>query len=59
MLTAIPLIGCDPQTGSTATSVESICAGWRAIRYSGRGDTAMTIKQVRTHNRVGQSRGCW
>jgi hypothetical protein len=54
------LAGC--QTTGTLTTVtrsESQCAAWRAITYSSKKDTPMTVQQVRVHNQVGRKLGCW
>ena len=36
-----------------------IQAAWRAITYSAKGDTKLTVDQIRTHNLVGRKLGCW
>lgn len=46
-------------TPITATSVKSVCAGWRPITFSAAKDTRETVDQVRTHNKTGQRRRCW
>ena len=46
-------------TGTTATSKSAICAGWRAIEYSTKKDTAPTVTQIRAHNLFGIRQGCW
>jgi hypothetical protein len=46
-------------TGTTATTIESQCSAWRAIRYSAKKDTKLTVDQVRIHNAVGKRLGCW
>lgn len=62
MLSALCLLslmtGC-VTTRTTATDRKSVCAAWRAITYSAKGDTRMTIDQVRVHNAVGRKLGCW
>ena len=47
------------QTSMTATAVKTVCSPWRAITYSGTGDTPQTKRQVQVHNRTGQNLGCW
>lgn len=54
------LAGC--QTAGTLTTVtrsETQCAAWRAITYSSKKDTPLTVEQVRVHNQVGRKLGCW
>ena len=48
-------------TGTTGTVTDraSRCAAWRAITYSAKGDTKLTVDQIRTHNLVGRKLGCW
>lgn len=46
-------------TGTTVTTREGRCAAWRAITYSAKGDTKLTVDQIRTHNLVGRKLGCW
>lgn len=46
-------------TRETATSVKALCAAWRAISYSAKGDTQMTVTQIRKHNAVGKRLRCW
>jgi hypothetical protein len=41
------------------TDSEAQCAAWRAITYSAKKDTPMTVQQIRTHNQVGRRLGCW
>lgn len=43
----------------TVTDTEAQCIAWRAIRYSGKKDTALTVNQVRIHNETGRRLGCW
>jgi uncharacterized protein YceK len=57
-VSAILLSGC-VTTRTTVTTTEGRCAAWRAITYSGKGDTAPTVRQIRVHNRTGQRLGCW
>lgn len=57
-LAALCLSGC-VTTGTTATTTKAICEPWRSISYSGRGDTAKTVREIRVHNRVGQKLRCW
>lgn len=52
------LAGCQT-TGTTATTIKSQCAAWRAITYSAKGDTKLTVDQIRVHNAVGKRLGCW
>lgn len=62
MALSLPLVlgGCQT-TGTTGTVTDkaSRCAAWRAITYSAKGDTKLTIQQIRTHNLVGRKLGCW
>ena len=46
-------------TTGTVTDKASRCAAWRAITYSAKGDTKLTVQQIRTHNLVGRKLGCW
>jgi len=46
-------------TSTTVTTREGRCAAWRAITYSAKGDTKLTVDQIRTHNLVGKKLGCW
>lgn len=46
-------------TTGTATDKASRCAAWRAITYSAKGDTNLTVDQIRIHNAVGRRLGCW
>lgn len=52
------LAGCQT-TSTTVTTREGRCAAWRAITYSAKGDTKLTVDQIRTHNLVGKKLGCW
>jgi hypothetical protein len=58
LLASCMLAAC-ATTGTTATTVRSQCAAWRAITYASRHDTAETVRQVRVHNRTGEKIGCW
>ena len=58
LLASSALAGC-ATTGTTATTMRSQCAAWRAITYASRHDTAATVRQVRVHNRTGEKMGCW
>ncbi len=57
--------GCSTLTPATVTpgrdqlSLKARCAGWRPISYSGSGDTLLTIRQIRIHNRFGVLERCW
>ena len=55
---AMLLANCQT-TGTTVTTREGRCAAWRAITYSAKGDTKLTVDQIRTHNLVGRKLGCW
>lgn len=57
LLLSATLLGACQTTSST--EIRAQCSAWRAITYSSKGDTALTIKQVRIHNRTGQNLGCW
>lgn len=46
-------------TTGTVTDKASRCAAWRAITYSAKGDTKLTVDQIRIHNAVGRRLGCW
>ncbi len=60
MLCVLLLAGCQTTgTATTVTDTEAQCIAWRAIFYSAKKDTALTIKQVRVHNEVGRRLGCW
>jgi hypothetical protein len=50
--------GC-AATRTTATTVEALCAPWRAISYSGRNDMPQTVRQIRVHNATGAKLKCW
>lgn len=58
LLVATLISGC-VTTRTTATDRKSQCAAWRAISYSAKGDTPLTVNQIRVHNRVGQLLKCW
>lgn len=60
MAMSLPLVlsGCQT-TSTTVTTREGRCAAWRAITYSAKGDTKLTVDQIRTHNLVGKKLGCW
>lgn len=58
MCLATLLASCQT-TGTTVTTREGRCAAWRAITYSAKGDTKLTVDQIRTHNLVGRKLGCW
>lgn len=58
MLATPALVSCNT-TGTTATTTKSQCDAWRAITYSAKGDTKLTVDQVRVHNAVGKRLGCW
>ena len=58
LLSGFLLAGCST-IPTTATTTSAQCAAWRAITYSSGKDTAPTVKQIRTHNKVGQKLGCW
>lgn len=61
ILCLVPLLavaGC-ATTHTTATAVKTLCTPWRAITYSGTGDTPQTVRQIRVHNKTGQNLGCW
>jgi len=57
LLSTASLLAACATTSTTETRAQ--CAAWRAITYSSKGDTALTVKQVRVHNRTGQNLGCW
>lgn len=57
MLSATLMAGCE--TVETATNRAAQCAAWRAISYSAKGDTKLTVQQIRVHNEVGRKLGCW
>lgn len=59
LLVALVVLGGCATTGSTVTATRTICAPWRAITYSGKGDTAPTKEQIRVHNRTGENLKCW
>ena len=62
MLTEMFLLALLPACQTTSTTVttrEGRCAAWRAITYSAKGDTKLTVQQIRTHNLVGRKLGCW
>lgn len=52
------LAGCQT-TGTTVTTTKAQCAPWRALTYSGRRDSAVTVRGIRVHNLVGQKLKCW
>ena len=56
-MSALSLTACE--TTSTATNRAAQCAAWRSISYSSKGDTKLTVKQVRVHNATGKNLGCW
>lgn len=58
LLLALSLPSC-ATTRTTATTAEALCAPWRAISFSGRNDTAQTVRQVRVHNATGAKLKCW
>ena len=58
-LSAMLLLTNCVTTQTTVTTTEAQCVAWRKIRYSGKGDTKMTVTQVRKHNAVGRALGCW
>lgn len=58
-LSAMLLLTNCVTTQTTVTTTEAQCAAWRKIRYSAKGDTKMTVTQVRKHNAVGRALGCW
>jgi len=58
LLASTTLAGC-ATTGTSATTAPAQCAAWRAITYSSQHDTAVTVRQVRVHNRTGEKLGCW
>lgn len=57
LLSIASLLAACSTTSSTETKAQ--CAAWRAITYSSKKDTAVTVKQIRVHNRTGQNLGCW
>jgi hypothetical protein len=58
-LLASSMLAACATTGTSATTIKAQCAAWRAITYSSQHDTAVTVRQVRVHNRTGQKIGCW
>lgn len=58
-LSAMLLLTNCVTTQTTVTTTEAQCAAWRRITYSAKGDTQPTVTQVRRHNKVGRSLGCW
>ncbi len=59
-LLASLLVGCQTSgMGTTVTDNEGQCIAWRAITYSTKKDTAMTVQQVREHNATGKRLRCW
>lgn len=48
-----------PACQTNSTGINAQCAPWRKITYSAKGDTAVTIKEVRVHDQTGVNLGCW